>query len=177
MGQILNFRKAERVFPMPRRRKSQVSPRVLEQREKQHQALVLKKQGYSLQEIAKKLGYAGRQGVHELIKSAIKELVHVPAEEERKLCLERLDSWLVKLQPKIDAGDTKAIETALKIETRRARLQGLDKAPALGPGQAPTTTNFVVLMPPQAPSIEDWQRSVSQPIDVTPTSDEEDLNV
>jgi hypothetical protein len=40
----------------------------------------------------------------------------------------RLDGFLQALWPKIEAGDTRAIETALHIMERRAKLLGLDSA-------------------------------------------------
>jgi hypothetical protein len=40
----------------------------------------------------------------------------------RQLELERLDSWLTKLQPKIDNGDDRAINTGLNLMGRRAKL-------------------------------------------------------
>ena len=47
-------------------------------------------------------------------------------EELRRQELERLEDWLLKLQPKIELGDVRAIDVAVKISDRRCKLLGLD---------------------------------------------------
>lgn len=151
-------------MPKPR---SRAHPEVVAQAEKQHQALQMVKAGYTLAEIAKKLGYAGKQGASEIIKTALQQLVHVPAEEVRQLQLARLDLWLTKLEKKINKGDPKAIQTALRIEERRARLMGLD-APVKVADPNGRPVSFVVMIPQPAPTLEDWQAQAREVIDVTP---------
>ena len=153
-------------MPKPR---SKISPEFVNQAEKQRAALDLVKQGYNLPQIAQKLGYAGKQGAGELIKAALKQLVVVPAEEVRQIQLARLDHWLTKLEKKIDKGDIKAIQTALKIEERRARLQGLD-APVKVADPNGRPISFVVMIPQPAPTLEDWQAQAREVIDVTTES-------
>ena len=155
-------------MPKPR---SRAHPDVVIQAEKQHQALQMVKAGYTLVEIAKKLGYAGKQGASELIKAALAQLVRVPAEEVRQLQLARLDLWLTKLEKKINKGDIKAIQTALRIEERRARLLGLD-APVKVSDPDGRPVSFLVVVPPQAPTIEEWQGQARQVIDITSESTE-----
>lgn len=151
-------------MPKPR---SKIHPDYVNQAEKQHEALQLVKQGYHLPEIAQKLGYAGKQGAHELIKAALKQLVHVPAEEVRQIALARLDHWLTRIAKKIEAGDLKAIQVGLKIEERRARLEGLD-APVRVAGADGRPVSFIVMIPTPAPSLEAWQAEAHNVINVTP---------
>lgn len=46
--------------------------------------------------------------------------------ELRAVELERLDSYLVALEPGIERGDVKSVNAALRVSERRARLCGLD---------------------------------------------------
>jgi hypothetical protein len=52
--------------------------------------------------------------------------LQVAAEELRTLECARLDHYLRKLRSHINRGSFRAIESALKVATRRARLLGLD---------------------------------------------------
>lgn len=49
------------------------------------------------------------------------------AEEQRELEMQRLDRLAVALEPKIQANDVRAIEVAIKLLERRARLTGADQ--------------------------------------------------
>lgn len=160
---------------MTRARTSRIHPTVVAMAEKKAKALELVKQGYRLPEIAQKLGYAGKQGASELIKSALAELVSAPAEEVRQIQVARLDLWLTKLEKKINKGDLKAIQTALKIEERRARLLGLD-APVSITAPGGGTAAFVVMMPTPAPTLGDWEAQAREVIDGTVIREEEEPN-
>jgi hypothetical protein len=80
----------------------------------------------TLQAIADELGYAGHAGARKAVKAGMADIVREPAED---LCLwqmERLDAMQLAIWDSVEAGDLKAIETMLKIMSRRARLAGLD---------------------------------------------------
>ncbi len=94
--------------------------------EKQRQALQMRKSGETYADIATELGYKGASGAHAAVRTALKKTLQEPAEELRMLERERLDAMLQALWPKVEAGDVKAIEAALKVEERRAKLLGLD---------------------------------------------------
>ena len=93
------------------------------------QALELRKAGCTYQQIAEQLGYANAKGAHKAVASALKATLREPADALRELELARLDTMLLALWRKVQAGDEHAIDRALKISERRARLLGLD-APA-----------------------------------------------
>ena len=154
---------------MPKSRPpSRINKKFVEMREKEAEALRLVKAGYRLPEIAQRLGYSGRQGAHRLITKALQSLVEQPREEVRQIAVARLDHMLTRIVEQIEAGDLKAIQVALKIEERRARLLGLD-APVSVANASGAPVSFVVLMPPQAASVADWQAQVAGTvIDVTP---------
>lgn len=105
---------------------SKSSPRRIKARERQRQALELRKKGYTFEAIANKLGYAGKQGPEKAVAAALQRITQKPAEELKKLDLERLDFYLFSLRGKITKGQTLAIQTALAILARRAKLLGLD---------------------------------------------------
>ena len=154
---------------MPKARaKSKINPKFVIQREKEAEALRLVKEGFRLPEIAQKLGFSNRQGAHNLITRALQTLTDEPREDARKVCVARLDNWLTKLADQIDAGDLKAIGTALKIEERRARLLGLDAPVAIHTQNGGPLVQFVVALPPQALSVAEWQAQALPVIDVTP---------
>ena len=44
----------------------------------------------------------------------------------REIELQRYDTWLAKLEPRIKKGDVKAIQTAVKISEVRAKLTGIN---------------------------------------------------
>lgn len=105
-------------------------------------ALKLRRQGLDFESIAKKLG-CERSTACGYVKQALAELAEQDLEnaaEVRSLELLRLDQMLNALQPAIDQGDTKSIDTALKIQDRRAKLLGLDKEKA-----APTNVTVLNL--------------------------------
>ena len=102
------------------------SPRRITAREKQRQALELRKAGATFEVIAKQLGYAGRQGAEKAVAAALRRITKKPAQELKKLDIERLDSYLLALSKRIRSGDAFAINTALAVLARRAKLLGLD---------------------------------------------------
>jgi len=86
-------------------------------------------QGHSLRTIAAELGCAPATAMRDL-HHALRELAQLEqakTAELRALELARLDHLLVALADKIDAGDVGAINAAVRISERRARLLGLDR--------------------------------------------------
>ena len=96
--------------------------------EKQRQALMMRKAGATYETIADHLGYASRTGAFKAVMSALNATIREPANELRELELARLDQYLVSLAKDLQRGDVKAINAALKIGERRAKLLGLDQA-------------------------------------------------
>jgi hypothetical protein len=107
--------------------------RNLEAAEKQAQALQLRKAGASYDTIAEHLGYRGKQGAHKAVMAALRNSVREPAEEYKRLELERLDVAQVALWRQVQAGNLGAIDRLLKIMERRARLLGLDAPTKVAP--------------------------------------------
>lgn len=86
----------------------------------------LRLKGMSLRQIAPLVGLS-RGTVAKRLEDANRAIVLPGVEEMRKMEDERLDKLLSALDRKIDAGDTRAIEVAIKLHERRAKLHGLDR--------------------------------------------------
>lgn len=92
------------------------------------QAWELRLGGWSHNDIGQKLGLS-RKVVTDLLtqhRKDIEEYVLASATEERKEAAERLDALLRSVWTQAQEGDLKAVSTALSIEERRAKLNGLD---------------------------------------------------
>lgn len=97
--------------------------------DKQVRALELRKAGKTLEQIANELGYASKSGAAKALSVALQKTIQEPADELRTLESQRLDALLHSLWPNALSGDTRAIDTCLRVMDRRAKLLGLD-APA-----------------------------------------------
>lgn len=94
--------------------------------ERQKHALELRKAGVPYSVIAERVGYKQASGAHAAVMSAMKATIKEPANEVRKLELERLDALLLAVWAKATSGDTKAVMTALRVMERRSAFLGLD---------------------------------------------------
>lgn len=88
-------------------------------------AYELRRDGMSYKDIAKVLLVA-EGTVWNWIKAELERTAQEPREEVRKIEVERLDYLYSKLKPRIDQGESQAINSALKVMDRRAKLLGLD---------------------------------------------------
>lgn len=94
--------------------------------DRQRQALELRKAGFSYPTIAERLGYASPQAAFKAVDTALKKSIQEPADELRTLEVERLDGMLASLASQVKQGNHSAIDRALRIMERRAKLLGLD---------------------------------------------------
>ncbi len=105
----------------------------------------LRLQGYSLRDIAARVGVS-HETVRVTLERGYQELVYPQVEQGRAIELERLDELLTKLRPGIDAGEVPAILAAIKVSDRRAKLCGYD---------APTKVQAEVEQVPPSPELLD----------------------
>lgn len=89
------------------------------------QAVRMKADGYSYAGIARALN-RNEKTIHEWVDSALEAIMAPDIARLRALEGIRLDSYLTKLKPRIDRGDDKAINAAIRISERRSKLYGLD---------------------------------------------------
>jgi len=101
--------------------------------DKQMQALELRKAGVPYLRIAEVLGYASGSGAHKAVATALKKTLQEPADDLRRLELERLDAMLSAIWASVKQGQYGAIDRAIKIMERKAKLLGMD---------APTRTDL-----------------------------------
>lgn len=105
---------------------SKTSKRLLKAVERQRMALELRAVGKSFPAIAVELGYRGPAGAYKAVMSALRRTLQEPADEVRKLELDRLDELMTFLWPEARLANYKAIDGILGIMGRRAKLLGLD---------------------------------------------------
>lgn len=107
---------------------AKVTPRRIRARDRSTMALELRRDGLSYDAIGRTLGIT-RQGAWKLVQARFAELRDQTAEtaaDVRDQQLHRLDAMLYALRGKVKRGDPRAIDSALRIEDRRAKLLGLD---------------------------------------------------
>lgn len=107
--------------------------------EKRRQSLELRKAGATFDAIARQVGYSSPASAYKAVLQALKDTCQEPADEVRRLELERLDRIMLAHWPyaigsvpdpenpgaKLPA-DVNAAELVLRITDRRAKLLGLD---------------------------------------------------
>jgi hypothetical protein len=96
----------------------------------QTQALSLRAHGHNFRSIAKVLGVS-LSTAHSLVKDAFAAEREVITEAKADLIemeVLRCDTYLQAIAKKVQAGDIRAVDTALKVAERRAKLLGLDAA-------------------------------------------------
>ncbi len=110
---------------MARPGETKTSERQLRAKDRQREALELRKAGATFPMIAERLEMS-LGGAHKAVMTALKATIQEPADEVRKLEVARLDAMLLAVWTKVRQGDPAAINSALKIMHRRALLLGLD---------------------------------------------------
>jgi hypothetical protein len=97
--------------------------------ERKAKAVEMRKLGFTYQKIGDELGVT-LSAAHKMVTTALQELNEKAAEgaaEVRRLELERLDEWQVRIAKEAQSGNTLgAIDRGLRIQARRAKLLGLD---------------------------------------------------
>lgn len=99
--------------------------------ERAKQAIALRKQGYTLEEIATMCGYQDKSGAYRAIKRELDRVVVDEVVELRKLELMRLDEMYVEchalFMDKKNKGRLFAADRLLAISESRRKLLGIDK--------------------------------------------------
>lgn len=109
--------------------KSKASPDRVLAAERRVKALELRKLGFTYRQIGEQLGFT-EAAAHKAVTKALRELNDNAAEtaaEVRRLELERLDDWLLKMAKEMRGGNVfGAVDRSMRIMARRAKLLGLD---------------------------------------------------
>lgn len=104
------------------------SPEKLKKAELQEAALELRRKGYSYREIARELKVHVKVA-HKVVTDAFKEQLAKMGETSEmlvKLQMERLEAMWQGLSTNAEGGNARAIEVALRLLERQAKLCGLD---------------------------------------------------
>jgi len=103
-----------------------VNSKSIEVREKDRQALELRKAGASYEVIAKQLGYADSSGAYKSVQRSMKTIIAEPTDELRQVEYERLNQILLILWERVQHGELGAIDRALSVMDRISKMYGLD---------------------------------------------------
>ena len=109
-------------------RQRPTSPRRVRARERELQAVELRKAGLNYRQIGEVLGIS-HVAVGKAVKRALatySEQTKEATDELRQLELERLDALTLAFSPKAMAGDTQAAKLILRVMEHRSRLLGLE---------------------------------------------------
>lgn len=115
---------------------SRTSPKAAQARERERQALAMRRAGARYEAIAEELGYANHTGAYKAVQRAFRRLEARVAEDaamNRSLDLGRLDEAIAGLVPQVREGNDRAVKALVAVLERRAKLLGLD---------APTKTDL-----------------------------------
>jgi hypothetical protein len=94
-------------------------------------AVHLRRAGLTYSEIADRLGYSHASGARMAVMALLRENAVEETDEMRLIENARLDAWTAALTPACTKGDPRAIDTAVRVAARRARLNGLDRPLAI----------------------------------------------
>lgn len=111
-------------------RHNKTGPDAIEREYRRAEALKLREQRYSYRAIAAELGVS-LDTAHTDVKEAMAAITKEPAETVLALELANLDEYERRLRIAIEGGDLDRIDSALRVQARRAKLLGLDQRAAL----------------------------------------------
>ncbi len=94
------------------------------------QVVELRIAGHTFDEIAVKVGYAGRQSAKKAYDTALQRWAIEGVQQQRIIQSARLDALWQVAYGAVEAGDLGQIANCLRIEKRRAELWGLDQPKA-----------------------------------------------
>lgn len=94
--------------------------------DKKRRALELRRDGWGFKAIADAIGWKSHASAYEAVMKALRDTLQEPADELRVLEVERLNKLYEFTMQRIDKDNLWAVDRALNIMERRARLLGLD---------------------------------------------------
>ncbi|MEQ8716695.1 MAG: hypothetical protein RIE08_03725 [Acidimicrobiales bacterium] len=113
---------------MSKKKRNSTSPEAIARADRDRQAVEMRRAGLTYDEIADQLGYANKGGAHKAVTRGLSRWMSTGASEElRALELERTETMLRRLWPRIDREslDLAAVNSAMRVMDYRARITGL----------------------------------------------------
>ena len=104
-------------------RKNAPEPEVLE---RENKIIELRRAGATWAVIADRVGYASASGAYNAYQRIAERVIRPNLEEYRDMELDRLDRLQMGVWSKALSGDSRAVDSVLKIIDRRSRILGLD---------------------------------------------------
>lgn len=105
---------------------STTSPRTIDYEQRRAQAVELRIQGATFDQIAEKVGYTDKSAAYTAVRKAVQRIGREQAEELYDIDMARLERLLAAVWPKAMEGDLHAVDRVLSIMQRRARMLGYD---------------------------------------------------
>ncbi|MGV9668648.1 helix-turn-helix domain-containing protein [Nocardia niigatensis] len=109
--------------------KDQTDADAINRQKRVARALQLRETGANYRQISQALDIS-MSTAHKYVKQAMAEIVREPAESVLQLELSRCDVMLLSIWKSVTKGDLQAIDRALRIMDRRAKLTGVDQLAA-----------------------------------------------
>jgi AraC-like DNA-binding protein len=109
------------------RKPGNTSRRILAQ-EKRRLGLELRKAGATYDQIAERVGYSDASSARRAVERAIQQVPREAVLELKTLQIERLNHMLMALWPKVQMGDTSAINSSLNVMSKIDALEGTEAA-------------------------------------------------
>jgi hypothetical protein len=104
-------------------RKKTPQPAVLD---KEIKIIELRRAGVTWEKIALEVGFKNASGAYKMYQRAAERMIRPHLDEYRDMQLDRLERMHMAVWPAAKEGDLRAIDTALRIGDREAKLLGLD---------------------------------------------------
>lgn len=165
---------AKRMVRVPARKLSPArTAELIRARERQAQALELRKAGMTYKQIAEALGYKAVSGAENAVKSAIERLGMEAAKDVVLLDLVRLDEFQTRCTAALREGDLSQIDRIMRIMQMRHNLLGITSESyreAIAKQAGTTITNNAVMVI-QGSTSTDYVRSMMQAVGVDPNSE------
>lgn len=141
--------------------------RLIESRQRQMQALELRKAGATYQQIADQLGYKGTSGAERAVKTAMYRLGREQAAEVLSLDMHRLDEIQMRLTAAFRGGDLSQADRILRVMAARWQLvaqyeprgEGGGGHPSTGGTSSVTNNNVLVIQGSQREYVEGLMRA------------------
>ena len=123
----------------------------LSTRTREAEALELRSQGKTYDQIAHELGFSNRGAAHKAVQRALLATIRQPAEALRTLQIERLEEafsvlWPMATDP-AHPQHLRAVDSTLSVMDRMNRLTGLTEAPKRR-GRSPASEEAVLIIMP-----------------------------
>ena len=90
-------------------------------------------EGFTFEEIASKIGYAGPQGAQAAYRKGVRLTIGDTVEVEKSLDLSRIEIMMKALMRSAKHGQAEAVDRMVKLQARKAALLGLDSPVKLAP--------------------------------------------